>query len=627
MELSDVINIVGITAYILLTIFFLWVSRVSSSFSRTYYWLISVILMLCGRLNLYFLPSLLAPENIQTIYAILLTLEKYFLVLGLLYFIDKNVSKTHIRHLSIFSLTILVSLITCNYLFHMSTFFLTLFSTTQALYLLIISVILWKNRRRRYTKNKPLLIIVLIIYAIHWITFPIAINYPMWLSYGYLFGNILNLILYLSFAYLVVYRFEHRMLQAEKSALALADEAKNANQAKSEFLANMSHEIRTPMNGIFGMLELLNNDVLTQDQHEKINVALQSSKSLLKIINDILDFSKIESGKLTFEKIDFDLAAMLEEVTAVMKNLAEKKSINLMLDTSEITYNKVNSDPLRIKQVILNIIGNAIKFTDSGEISIKANIVKNDHEAIFTCSITDTGLGIDQNKIDTIFGSFSQTDASTTRHYSGTGLGLSISKRLCNMLEGDITLTSEIGVGSCFTIILPLTLIEQEQEQEQEQEIVSASNQHEEKECNSSADESLIPAWSSETKILLVEDNRINQVVARQMLKHFNLSCDIANNGSEALAKIKVSNHVDMPYTIVLMDCQMPVMDGYEATINIRSGDCGELHQNIPIIAMTANAMTGDKEKCLDAGMSDYFTKPIDQEAILTILKKWIKHE
>jgi signal transduction histidine kinase/CheY-like chemotaxis protein len=623
MELSDVINIVGITAYTLLTIFFLWVTRVSSSFSRTHYWLISVSLMLCGRLNLYFLPSLLAPEYIQTIYAIFLTLEKYFLVMGLLYFIDKNVSKTHLRYLTLFSLTILISLLFGNYFFNVNAYFLILFSSTQALYLLIISMILWKNRSQRYTKNKTLLIIVLIIYAVHWITFPIAINYPMWLSYGYLFGNTLNLILYLSLAYLVVYRFEHRMLRAEKSALALADEAKTAYQATSDFLAYMSHEIRTPMNGVYGMLELLNNDLLTEKQHEKVNVALQSSKGLLKIINDILDFSKIESGKLTFEKIDFDLVAMLEEVTLVMKNLAEKKSINLMLDTSEITYNKVSSDPLRIKQIILNIIGNAIKFTDSGEILIKASIEKNDQGVLFTCSITDTGLGIEQNKIDTIFGSFSQADTSTTRQYGGTGLGLSISKRLCNMLDGDITVTSKFGVGSCFTIRLPLTLCKKAHK------AVSPPimSPVEKRVIDLPPSEISIPKWLPETKILLVEDNRINQIVAKQMLKHFNLSCDVANNGSEALAKLKVSSHINMPYTIVLMDCQMPVMDGYEATINIRSGDCGELNQDIPIIAMTANAMTGDKEKCLDTGMNDYFTKPIEQEAIFTILKKWIKHD
>jgi signal transduction histidine kinase/CheY-like chemotaxis protein len=619
MELSGVINIVGITAYVLLTIFFLWVSRVSSSFSRTHYWLMSVSLMLCGRLNLYFLPSFLTPESTQTIYALLLTLEKFFLILGLLYFINKNVSKTHIRHLSILSLAILVGLLVCNYLSTARTLFLFLFSTTQALYLLIIAVILWKNRRQRYIENKTFLIMLLIVYSIHWVTFPIAINYPNWLSYGYLFGNALNLILYMSLAYLVIYRFQHRMLQAEKSALALADEAKKANQAKSEFLANMSHEIRTPMNGVYGMLELLNNEKLTDTQHEKVHIALKSSNNLLKIINDILDFSKIEAGKLTFERIDFNLVAMLEEVAQVMRNLAENKSIDLTLDTSQITSNWVNSDPLRIKQVILNIIGNAIKFTDSGKICINASIIENGQGALFTCSITDTGLGIDENKINTIFGSFNQADTSVTRHYGGTGLGLSISKRLCNMLGGDIAVTSELGVGSCFTINLPLTLCNQEK--------LSASQNHKDKISDNILVESLTPEWSSDTKILLVEDNRINQVVAKQVLKHFNLSCDVANNGADAIAKLKVSNHIKMPYTIVLMDCQMPVMDGYEATTKIRSGECGELHQDIPIIAMTANAMIGDKEKCLNVGMSDYFTKPIDQEAILTILKKWINVE
>jgi len=622
MELSDVINIVGITAYTLLTIFFLWVSRVSSNFSRTHYWLISVSLMLLGRLNLYFLPSFLAAENIQTIYALLLTFEKFFLVLGLLYFLDKHVSKIHLRCLIIFSFTILVALLTCNYFLHFETLFLILFSITQALYLCVIATILWKNRMQRYTENKVFLIVLLIIYAMHWVTFPIAINYPTWLSYGYLFGNTLNLILYLSFAYLVIYRFQQRILQAEKSALALADEAKRANQAKSEFLANMSHEIRTPMNGIFGMLELLNNDVLTQGQHDKVNVALSSSKNLLKIINDVLDFSKIEAGKLTFESIDFSLVAMLEEVTNVMRNLAENKSIRLVLDTTQVSTLIVKSDPFRIKQVILNIIGNAIKFTESGEIYIKAIIIKKDKNLLFICSITDTGLGIDKNNINAIFHSFNQADTSTTRHFGGTGLGLSISKRLCNLMNGDITVTSELGVGSCFTISLPLTM----SKKEIKRLAASSASNNEGMISDDDLPEPTSPLWSPETKILLVEDNRINQVVAIQILKHFNLSCDIADNGSEALAKLKLSSHVNFPYTIVLMDCQMPIMDGYEATINIRSGECGEHHKHIPIIAMTANAMTGDRDKCLEVGMNDYFTKPINQEAILAILQKWIKH-
>lgn len=623
MELFDVINIVGITAYSLLSIFFLWVSRVSSSFSRTHFWLIAVLLMLCGRLNLYFLPSFFSPENVQTIYALLQTLEKYFLILGLLYFIDKNISKTHSRNLFIFSFTLLISILVCNYILHLKALFLILFSTTQAAYFLIIAVILWKNRHQRYTKNKHLLIILLIIYAMHWITFPIAMNYPTWLSYGYLFGNTLNLILYLSLAYLVIYRFQHRMIQAEKSALVLADEAKTANQAKSEFLANMSHEIRTPMNGVLGMLELLNNDVLTEEQHEKIDIALNASNNLLKIINDILDFSKIEAKKLTFESIDFNLVTMLEEVTGVMRNLAENKSINLMLDTSEITTSMVKSDPLRIKQVILNITGNAIKFTVSGEICIKANIIEKDKKLLFICSITDSGLGIDDNKINSIFSSFSQADTSTTRHYGGTGLGLSISKRLCNLMGGDITVTSKLGVGSCFTINIPLAISKQRIRNNS----ASNSNPNEDVMNDNDSVEPLVPKWPLDTKILLVEDNRINQIVAKKMLKHFNLSCDTANDGMEALAKLKVSSHVNMPYTIVLMDCQMPIMDGYEATMNIRSGECGSLNQHIPIIAMTANAMKGDREKCLEAGMNDYFTKPIDQEAILTILKKWIKYK
>lgn len=621
MELYDVINIVGITAYVLLTIFFLWVSKVSSGFSRTHYWLISALTILYARLDLYFLPDFLATQHIQTIYMLLLVMEKYFLILGLLYFVNKDVSKRYRQQLLIFSLTVTLSIIALQYLLHFTTTVLVVFSLSQAIFLSIIALIFWKNRFKRYTQNKAFLIILLIIYALHWITFPVALNYPLWSSLGYLFGNSLNIVIYLTLAYLVINRFQTRMLHAEKAALALVDEAKSASRAKSDFLANMSHEIRTPMNGVFGMLELLSHESLTKEQHQKINVALNSSENLLKIINDILDFSKIEAGKLVLEHIDFDLNEVLEEVVHVMKNLVDEKSINLVLDTTEISSGWVTSDPLRIKQVIFNLLGNAIKFTDSGEVSIQASVLKTDEGCLFTCAVSDTGVGIAEDKINSIFSSFNQADTSTTRNFGGTGLGLSISKRLCELLGGDITVTSQLGKGSCFTIQLPLstsTLVKTTLDE-------SNSNQNDEQ-VTAHQNDTSIPQWSPKTKILLVEDNEINQMVAESVLEHFNLSCEIASNGAEALEKLKSSNKQDFPYTLVLMDCQMPIMDGYEATLNIRGGECGSEYKLIPIIAMTANAMLKDREKCLNVGMNDYFTKPIVQDVILTILKKWVKY-
>jgi signal transduction histidine kinase/CheY-like chemotaxis protein len=622
MELYDVINIIGITAYILLTIFFLWVSKVSSGFSRTHYWLISALAILYARLNLYFLPDFLAAEHIQTVYMLLLIIEKYFLILGLLYFVYKKVPERIRRQLFIFSSTLVLGIFVLQYLLTYKTLLLVVFSCSQAIFLLIISLILWKNRLKRYTKNKTFLIILLIIYAIHWVTFPVALNYPLWSSLGYLFGNSLNIIIYLTLAYLVIDRFQNRMLHAEKSALALLDEAKSANRAKSDFLANMSHEIRTPMNGVFGMLEQLNNEALTKQQHEKINVALSSSKNLLIIIKDILDFSKIEAGKLTLENIDFDIITMLEEVIDVMQNLADEKSIKLVLDTSKITLSQVRSDPLRIKQVIFNLVGNAIKFTDSGEVSIQACVINTNEGCLFTCAISDTGCGIAESEIQTIFGSFNQADTSNTRSFGGTGLGLSISSRLCELLGGDISVTSKLGIGSCFKVSLPLTVSTQQKVNNGATEVIQSTEK-----VSDIPSKTTIPKWASGTKILLVEDNEINQMVAESVLEHFNVSCDIANNGLEALEKLKSSNHLSFPYTLVLMDCQMPIMDGYEATINIRKGECGSEYKHIPIIAMTANAMLKDRDKCLGVGMDDYFTKPIEQGVVLNILKKWVKYE
>ncbi|MDG1752664.1 MAG: ATP-binding protein, partial [Thalassotalea sp.] len=483
------------------------------------------------------------------------------------------------------------------------------FSTSQAIFLITMMSILFKNRRKLFLKNQNLILILLVCYSIHWLSFPIAINYPIWLSYGYLFGNAMNLVIYLYFAFLVLERFQYRMIQAEKSALVLVEEAEKSAQAKSEFLANMSHEIRTPINGVMGMLELLKQADLNAEHKEKVNIAFNSSKSLLEVVNEVLDYSKIEAGKLTLEQVEFDLINLLTETYHVMQNLAETKGLALILDTSAIKNRYIKSDPLRFKQILLNLIGNAVKFTEEGTVTVKAEVNKKGGVDYLVCSIIDTGIGIEKDKLEDVFESFQQADSSTTRNFGGTGLGLSISKRLCQLLNGDIKVTSEEGQGSKFTITIPIEVVE-------EIEGISVSE----------TDFDLLspPAWQNDIKILLVEDNRINQVVAIQVLESFNLTCDVAENGAVALAKLKVSLKIDTPYTCILMDCQMPTLDGYETTKRIRLGECGDSYKEVPIIAMTANAMEGDREKCISTGMNDYIAKPIEKHLMLGVLKQWL---
>ncbi|MCO4797745.1 MAG: response regulator, partial [Colwelliaceae bacterium] len=387
----------------------------------------------------------------------------------------------------------------------------------------------------------------------------------------------------------------------------LVDETNQANKAKSEFLANMSHEIRTPMNGVMGMLELLSDSDLSEANKEKVDIALNSSKSLLAVINEILDFSKIEAGKLKLDHIEFNVKDLFNEIYCVMRNLAETKGLELKIDTSGITHPIIKSDPLRLKQILLNLIGNAIKFTPDGKVSIKVHQTNNEEGFFLVCAIKDTGVGIKENKLNKVFDSFQQADNSTTRNFGGTGLGLSISKRLSILLKGSITVESEDKKGSIFTITVPI-------------ECIDINDEHLPQKIN----ESPIPLWHNNVKILLVEDNRINQVVAIQALKNINLTCETTENGANALAKLKVSNKVGVPFTLILMDCQMPILDGYETTKRIRLGECGDNYKEIPIIAMTANAMKGDKEKCLSIGMDDYISKPVDKQAMLDVLKSWI---
>jgi signal transduction histidine kinase len=606
MELSDIINIVGITAYSLLAVFFLWVMFVPNTLSRTHYWLIAVITILTARLNLYFLPEYIPENEVQTLYIALLIIEKVFLMLGLLYFFYRKVPTSAISKVLSFASIIIVIILVLKYTLTFTFAALVIFSTSQAIFLTSMLVILFKNKQKLFIENQKLLLILFICYALHWLTYPIAINYPLWLSFGYLFGNLMNLIIYLYFAYLVLERFQYRMIQAEKSALLLVEDAKKADKAKSDFLANMSHEIRTPINGVMGMLELLTQEDLKIEHKEKINIAFNSSKSLLEVVNEVLDYSKIEAGKLTLEHVEFDIINLLTEIYQVTQNLAQTKGLTLVLDTSSIHNRHVKSDPLRFKQILLNLIGNAVKFTREGEVIIKVEQIKKDNADYLICSITDTGVGIEKSKLTEVFDSFKQADTSTTRNFGGTGLGLSISKRLCQLLKGNIQVVSEVNQGSKFTITIPVELINELDASQKEVELLTT------------------PAWQKDIRILLVEDNRINQVVAIQILESFNLTCDVAENGAIALAKLKVSLKINIPYTCVLMDCQMPTLDGYEATKRIRLGECGDSYKNIPIIAMTANAMEGDREKCISTGMNDYIAKPIEKHLMLGVLKKWL---
>jgi signal transduction histidine kinase len=606
MELSVIINIVGITAYSLLAVFFLWVMLVPNTLSRTYFWLISVIAILSARLNLYFLPEYLPQEEIQTIYMLLLMIEKVFLVLGLYYFMYKSLSlKKYIKIFS-YALFFFVLIIGLKYGADASFFAMIVFSISQAFFLLYLMRMLFKNKKHMHLSQPFFLLSGFVLYALHWLTYPIALNYPLWLTYGYFFGNVMNLIIYLYFAYLVLERFQFRMLKAEKSALKLLEEAKKANKTKSEFLANMSHEIRTPINGVMGMLELLQDAEMKKEDKEKINIAFTSSKILLDVVNEVLDYSKIEAGKLSLEYIEFDLINLFSEVFHTMENLANNKALSLTLDTDYVFSRHVKSDPLRIKQILFNLIGNAIKFTEEGEIIVKAEQVKKENGDYLVCSIIDTGVGIDEDKLASVFESFQQADSSTTRNFGGSGLGLSISKQLSHLLNGDITVESTENQGSKFTVTIPLEIIHDMPFEKQELTLTK------------------IPKWQDNTKILLVEDNRINQVVAIQLLESFNLVCDVADNGAIAIAKLKVSLKIDNPYTCILMDCQMPTLDGYEATKRIRAGECGGLYKTIPIIAMTANAMTGDREKCLATGMNDFISKPIEREVMSSVLKSWL---
>lgn len=375
-------------------------------------------------------------------------------------------------------------------------------------------------------------------------------------------------------------------------------EANHANKAKSKFLANMSHEIRTPMNGVLGMLELLTYTELDEGQRHKVDIAQTSAKALLGLINDILDLSKLDAGKVSFEKIDFALGSLVTEVSSTQQYLMEGDGVELILDFDQSDPLWSVGDPMRVRQVLTNLLSNAIKFTSQGEIrvSLKSTLVGQIRKV--ELSVQDTGIGIDDNKIASLFSAFTQADESTTRKYGGTGLGLSISKQLCGLMGGDLSVTSIVGQGSNFvaTFVFPVG-----KEKIKLNPIKSNTAGFE----------------LSGLNILLVEDNKINQIVAQNMLVNMGCNVSVANNGLEALDVLKDSQKLDL----VLMDCQMPEMDGLEATQIIRIGEVCPENQYIPIIALTANAMKGDEEKCIAAGMNGFISKPIDTDKLKSTIQ------
>mgnify|MGYP005990018715 CR=1 FL=1 len=573
---------------------------------------------------------------------------------------------------------------------------------------------------------------------------------------------------------------------AEKRLIIAKEEAEAAALAKSEFLATMSHEIRTPMNGVLGMLELLETESLTDDQKRKTHVAKTSANSLLALINEILDFSRLDAGKMELENIDFDVRSLLNDSTIAVALMAQEKGLELVLDLTQINRSMVVGDPAKIRQIVTNLVGNAIKFTSQGEVVVTASICDIDDELQLTIDVRDTGIGIPVDKQRTLFDPFTQVDASTTRRFGGSGLGLAICFKLATIMNGALSVQSIDGQGSTFTVKLRLQKSEKEDEQLPEQNIkdckilIVDDNQtnrevlegqlsnrgakvqlvadskealdicltetpvspgkpfdiaildmrmpelngaelgtllkeneltkdmplvimtsmgirgdaayykslgfsayihkpiiesdllsaltivmkqqgsltnglvtthlvHEleqkdttqyDKPSNltknlnehqGSSNQSLEPENTIKLdndvdthakRILLVEDNKVNQQVASFMLAKLGIEFELAENGLEALEKLKTAKS---KFDLVLMDCQMPQMDGFEATASIRTSKAGDTYKDITIVALTANAMAGDREKCIDAGMTDYLSKPIQIDKLKAMLDSYLQ--
>lgn len=387
--------------------------------------------------------------------------------------------------------------------------------------------------------------------------------------------------------------------QTEKTLVKSMKDAEAANEAKSQFLANMSHEIRTPMNAIIGFGDLLANETLTDDQKYYVDTIRNSGSNLLAIINDILDFSKIEAGQLYTEFIECSLDGLLNSVESLMSATTTENGREFKITKSGSIPSRILTDPTRLRQCLINLIGNALKFTEEGYVHVNVSLKEKDSQPRICFAIEDTGIGIPKDKLAYIFDSFSQADDSHTRKFGGTGLGLAITKRLTDLLKGELDVVSEEGKGTTFTLTIPTGT-----------DIIRQSSQESD---NSAYDiETTISQFTG--NVLIAEDDPTNQMLIKLLLEHLGLEVTVAEDGQEAIDKA-----LECDFDLIFMDMQMPRMNGYEATIQLRQKGI-----ETPIIALTANALKNDDKKCGKAGCDEYLTKPIEREKLQQTIARFL---